>query len=407
MLYTEIEWTAKGDILNIDLAIARNFWKMKTVSIKLKKTLSRLSFRVGSSLDEQSQTDSVRSSVSVGSTQSTSATHSKAGKQHSLNEDRAVSYENLAEFVDESSVEPVREFLEDQDVFGNPEKAFPVLDQLQYHAVFDGHGGSRCSEFLATHLHAYIAELGSKSKSYSDLKSVLADAFKEADEGFKEQYSKDTSGSCAIVALTKKNQVTLAWVGDCRAVLFADGQVTQVSQDHRCTDPREYARIKANGGYMVDGRLAGSLIPSRSFGDQDVLARLGDGVLITEPDVFSFQVDEQKLQNTFLILATDGIWDTVSNAEACDIVRRSLAKSRGRADLAVQALVKTCSRISKGADDASAVVIVWNSSNGMPRMPTSPRSLFRAGGFQDVTSSNCASNPAYSPDLHNEEPDKQ
>jgi len=46
------------------------------------------------------------------------------------------------------------------------------------------------------------------------------------------------------------------------------------------------------------------------------------GLIISDPDIRVFDLDE--LEPSFVILATDGLWDVFSNDEACAYIRERL-----------------------------------------------------------------------------------
>jgi serine/threonine protein phosphatase PrpC len=72
-----------------------------------------------------------------------------------------------------------------------------------------------------------------------------------------------------------------------------------MSFDHKANEPSEVKRIRAIGGYVIQGKVAGSLAVSRAFGD----AELKDWV-ISEP----FTKDTTlKPGDKALILACDGV----------------------------------------------------------------------------------------------------
>lgn len=92
--------------------------------------------------------------------------------------------------------------------------------------------------------------------------------------------------------------------------------------------PDELERIQAAGGRVIfwDGaRVFGVLAMSRAIGDSYLKP-----FVIPDPEV---RVLERKDgEDEFLILASDGLWDVVSNEVACHVVRscvRSKAKRRG------------------------------------------------------------------------------
>lgn len=77
-----------------------------------------------------------------------------------------------------------------------------VLDKpIMYFAVFDGHGGSGCADYLRDNLHRHIA----KSNAFPyDLKQAIRDGCQEAERyclSINEDELVDKSGSCALVCL--------------------------------------------------------------------------------------------------------------------------------------------------------------------------------------------------------------
>ena len=73
------------------------------------------------------------------------------------------------------------------------------------------------------------------------------------------------------------------------------------------------------------GRVNGNLNLSRSLGDlkykQIVNAPPQDQMITAFPDVTATQMTPQ---DEFMILACDGVWDILSNQDACDFVRERI-----------------------------------------------------------------------------------
>eukprot|EP00959_Pyramimonas_sp_CCMP1952_P314652 6586616-Pyramimonas_sp.AAC.2 len=67
----------------------------------------------------------------------------------------------------------------------------------------------------------------------------------------------------------------------------------------------------ANWTTSADWTLVGGVQVTRSIGDADVK---GDG-LTAEPEVFTRQLSEA---DEFLVMACDGLWDTLSNQQVGD-----------------------------------------------------------------------------------------
>lgn len=120
--------------------------------------------------------------------------------------------------------------------------------------------------------------------------------------------------------MVKGRHLYVAHVGDCRAVLSCGGAAAALTADHTCAREEERERIVPDSGYVSRGgsgvwRVQGSLAVSRAF---------GDGALkhwvIAEPAVTRVPL---AAGCEFLVIASDGLWDKVSNQEAVDGVARS------------------------------------------------------------------------------------
>lgn len=68
-------------------------------------------------------------------------------------------------------------------------------------AIYDGHGGAECCNFLKENLHNYFLN----TFSVKDLKTSLVNSCIKLDNDFfkkaKTDYGLDTSGSCALILL--------------------------------------------------------------------------------------------------------------------------------------------------------------------------------------------------------------
>lgn len=102
------------------------------------------------------------------------------------------------------------------------------------------------------------------------------------------------------------NVLYVANVGDTRAVLCKNGQAERLSKDHKATDPQEIERVKAEGGSIMDNRVAGGLAITRALGDH---AFKNFGVT-SQPYTVRHVL---RPFDKFLVIASDGVWDTVSD----------------------------------------------------------------------------------------------
>jgi serine/threonine protein phosphatase PrpC len=166
-----------------------------------------------------------------------------------------------------------------------------------YFAVFDGHGGHRCSEFLSNNLHKLLAT-NSKLR-FSPLAAlqeawlladaeVLADFQRKAHQEKNAQFPHD--GSTATVCLIIDNECYIANCGDSAAfVEYSCGHIQKATEDHGTVNPSEVARCIEGGAHftsqMVPARFSclpfcpqrvevgkprlypGGLLVTRAFGD--------------------------------------------------------------------------------------------------------------------------------------------
>jgi protein phosphatase 2C family protein 2/3 len=178
-------------------------------------------------------------------------------------------------------------------------------------AVYDGHGGAMCSTFLAEHTADVLIRHLSATRGANVGKS-LADAIAELDESCLKS-AEDGSGSTGVILLIDRDRSELwvANIGDSRCVLLSSGGVTQLSIEHKPSEPTERARIEAATGWVAFGRVMGILAVSRSFGDRDFKSHSAE-LIISTPSITHRRLTAR---DEHIILACDGLWDVFSNDE--------------------------------------------------------------------------------------------
>lgn len=217
-------------------------------------------------------------------------------------------------------------------------------------AVFDGHGGrhvaDHCSETFAREFHKEIQ----KAKN-SNLTPIFESVFQKIDKQVKLMDS-DKCGATACVAIVRQelnNRVLYVGnVGDTRAVLSRSGKPLRLSKDHKATDRDEISFIKSQGGNIIEGRVAGGLAITRALGDF-TYKKYG---VSASPFVIRHVL---RPQDQHLVIASDGIWDTVSDLQAAQLCTD---ESKNCKQLA-QSIVKLS--LEKGSqDNISCMVIKLN-----------------------------------------------
>ncbi|KAB5540854.1 hypothetical protein DKX38_013828 [Salix brachista] len=203
---------------------------------------------------------------------------------------------------------------------------------LHYFGVYDGHGCSHVAVKCKERLHELVRE---EVESAEEWKSAMERSFRRMDkeviawnQGMKIRAScrcemqtpeSDAVGSTAVVAVVTPDKIIVANCGDSRAVLCRNGKPLPLSSDHKPDRPDELKRIQNAGGRVIywDGpRILGVLAMSRAIGDNYLKPYVS-----CEPEVTTM---DRTVEDDCLILASDGLWDVVSNETACGVARMCL-----------------------------------------------------------------------------------
>lgn len=198
-----------------------------------------------------------------------------------------------------------------------------------YFAICDGHGefGDAVSQFTT----GYLAKTLTNGLTFhSDLtKSALRRIFLDCDDELKKVLDCSFSGSTAVLALLHNHHLTVAWLGDSRAILGTVDKsgnlgVHSVTHDHKPSVLGERERILASGGRVepvtVDGSFRGpervwhangnapGLTMTRAWGDTWA-CQVG---VIADPDACSMDLGPE---HKYLVLCSDGIVEFMENEE--------------------------------------------------------------------------------------------
>lgn len=229
------------------------------------------------------------------------------------------------------------------------------LDLFSLAAVFDGHSGWRCSQFLAEHFAPQLVT-HRHFMSHKKLTSALLEVSDFIGEQAAEMLRRENSeaGSTAIVAVYDgrpgKHILTVANVGDSVCVLSRSGRAVKLNRQHRTDHEGERERVTAAGGTIVNKRVNGVLAVTRAFGDLQLR-----GPVISTPEIYSEIITPM---TEFAIIGSDGLWDVLSPQNAVNIARKLLSQKEGCDLQAVtQKLVETA--LSKGSVDNITVMIMY------------------------------------------------
>lgn len=213
--------------------------------------------------------------------------------------------------------------------------------------VFDGHGeagdgvSGAIRDRFATELfsHEKFKRTGDIQHDAETLRTAIADTIRSVEQAVLRDPSIDTefSGTTAVVTVVRDNLVVVGNVGDSRITRGFVKQLgpgaeamdcKELSIDHKPDRLEEKARIIASGGRVFaveyDDGIDGP--PRVWLGHMDVpglaMSRsLGDAVahtagVLSEPEFTTRWLDEN---DRCLIVATDGLWEFMSNEECMEI----------------------------------------------------------------------------------------
>ncbi|KAK3230509.1 hypothetical protein Dsin_002390 [Dipteronia sinensis] len=238
---------------------------------------------------------------------------------------------------------------------------------VAFFGVFDGHGGSRTAEYLKNNL---FKNLSTHPDFIKDTKTAIVEAFRQTDEAYlnEEKGQQKNAGSTASTAVLLGNRLLVANVGDSRVVACRAGSAIPLSIDHKPDRDDERQRIEGAGGIIIwagTWRVGGVLAISRAFGD-----KLLKPYVVAEPEI-----QEEEIGGVdFLIIASDGLWNVISNTQNQKIKNEvlswhskmavlgkkdavAIAQEETDAEAASRKLIKEA--YARGSSDNITCVVVW------------------------------------------------
>ncbi|XP_059445924.1 probable protein phosphatase 2C 60 isoform X2 [Corylus avellana] len=295
--------------------------------------------------------------------------------------------------------------------------------------VYDGHGGPETSRYVNDHLFQHLKRFTTEQQSMSV--DVIRKAFQATEDGFLSVVTKQwpikpqiaAVGSCVLVGVVCSGTLYIANLGDSRAVMGrvvkATGEVLaiQLSVEHNVSI--ESVRQELHSLHPDDPqivvlkhnvwRVKGLIQISRSIGDEYLKKAefnreplyskfrlrepLKRPILSSEPTI---SVHPLQPHDQFIIFASDGLWEHLSNQEAVDIVqnRQHSGSARRLVKAALQEAAKKremrysdLKKIDRGVrrhfHDDITVIVVFFDSNLVSRASSvkCPNISVRGGGI--------------------------
>ena len=190
-----------------------------------------------------------------------------------------------------------------------------------YFSIFDGHNGEEVALYLKDNFHKVLLnelKLITFTNDYnlnnSKIISSIKNSFEIVDKNIiNNKKIKDDIGSTRTVIFiyldpfdNSKRMMVCPNVGDSKGFLLTNENIKQITKDHKCDNTSEVERIKNLGGMVFQGRVFGSLMVTRSFGDKEMKLY---GV-VSIPYCFSCLISDNDL---YIIAGSDGVWDVFQN----------------------------------------------------------------------------------------------
>jgi protein phosphatase len=200
-------------------------------------------------------------------------------------------------------------------------------------AIADGMGGANAGEVAAA--LAADALRGEGGSGEDTLVMLMQEANRRVYEQANEDAAKSGMGTTMTVALLEDSRVRIGHVGDSRAYLIRDGELSQLTDDHSLV-----------GELVRSGKLApeeADTHPQRS-----VITR----VLGTDPEVDVDTITIETRSGDLFLLCSDGLYSMVGNDRILELVERN----RRDLDAAAKALIRAA---NKGGGDDNITVVAF------------------------------------------------
>lgn len=261
--------------------------------------------------------------------------------------------------VHSASLKGLRPQNEDNHViFINLDGSKPNFNNINFYAIFDGHGGVQVSNYLKQNLPKYFLD---KRTVYPLQKNFVNEVFDQIQNDImKHGFAQRCGSTCLIVIHFIKNNeqyLNVINLGDCRCILNRDNFAMPLTKDHKPAWPEEKLRIENLGGTIsfdgYDWRIK-DLSVSRAFGDLDATP-----FVTHRPELFRYKLDKN---DKFFILTCDGSIESLDNFDLVNFILGNSydLKNKVRINKDVNVAKKLAQHaIDKGSHDNVSITIIF------------------------------------------------
>ena len=273
------------------------------------------------------------------------------------------SINKIKSYASNSYIGMFKDYNEDRidlvEIIEQPENKKNIFwPKMSYFAVFDGHCGQSCSNFLKNNLLDFIINTPDFP---TDIKKSIICGFENAEKHFIKNFVENNldnlnnSGSCALIIIITEKKFYIGNCGDCRAILSLEKgkKIKPLTIDHKPNNPSEYNRIiKAGANVFLDDTTVGKydvenikfihdvkdfnencnyfdtvyreypsyLSVTRTIGDYKFKQKQYgsvEGSIIGIPEIFEFDYSDDY---DFILMGCDGVYDFLNNNQIVDSV---------------------------------------------------------------------------------------
>ncbi len=245
--------------------------------------------------------------------------------------------------------------------------------------VFDGHDGKDCATFVKGNLPNYLTEYlnkirlnypkeSSKDKLLFPIFNLLKLPGVELGAQFREEkqnLSRAHIGCTSNFATINDGFIYVSNIGDSRCIISSNGKPIALSRDAKPDKENILKGIKKRRGWISKSevpRVKGVLAVGRAIGHHE-----GRSGINPRAKIIRYPLKDLKGIRNYLIIATDGFWENVSNRQAAQAVQE-LAKKGSNAEQIALALTRRAKVAGDSTEDLSEniTVIIVNLQQFIP-----------------------------------------
>ena len=188
-----------------------------------------------------------------------------------------------------------------------------ISDNLAWSVVCDGMGGQAggdiASNIAVIMISKFLSDNLSELKTSDEIKSVIYEAVSSANQAIYLKSEKDKNlksmGTTVIVCVVSMNKLYVAHMGDSRAYLISDDEITQITTDHSMVQ-----EMLDNGKLTIE--------EARNHPQKNIITR----ALGVNPEI-KLEYNTLDIQKGNIILScTDGLTNTVEEQDIYNICKK-------------------------------------------------------------------------------------